>query len=228
MGAAKCTLSVKDYILLQTIINEWHGSPDIEMCFSIWQNMNKPKSKSTVSFLHALCFNVRGLDPRWEEIMMLTLKENFDVIILLETGKFDTTTMTDALPQYNMFYQKGENSHNGVLVLVRQNIRARPIPCDPPNVCAIDLHVHEIIRLVEMCAPESKTWTWNDLSKLISTECVLLGDFNVDLEEDVDKAQPLLAWADSLSLAPFSPDQWRRNDFSLGKAQNLFFSPYVN
>ncbi|CAM4775276.1 unnamed protein product [Rotaria magnacalcarata] len=57
-----------------------------------------------------------------------------------------------------------------------------------------------------MYAPESKSWNWKDLTNLISNKCVILGDFNVDINNDTQSSEVLLEWADACSLAPCIPD----------------------
>ncbi|CAF3412429.1 unnamed protein product [Rotaria socialis] len=57
-----------------------------------------------------------------------------------------------------------------------------------------------------MYAPESKSWNWKDLTNLISNKCIILGDFNVDMNNDTQSSEALLEWADACSLAPCIPD----------------------
>ena len=71
----------------------------------------------------------------------------------------------------------------------------------------IDLHLEESIRIVALYAPTSKSWKWSDLSSFTSTRCIVMGDFNVDLEKDGDKADSLLEWMDSRALGPCVPDK---------------------
>lgn len=58
-----------------------------------------------------------------------------------------------------------------------------------------------------MNAPVSKTWDWSDISPLVPTHCVLIGDFNVDLVKDGERANKLLERMDGHSLAPLVPDE---------------------
>ncbi|CAF3062969.1 unnamed protein product [Rotaria sp. Silwood2] len=57
-----------------------------------------------------------------------------------------------------------------------------------------------------MYAPESKTWNWTDLTPLVTNCCMILGDFNIDIEQDGEKADRLLEWMDSCCLGPVVPD----------------------
>ena len=92
-------------------------------------------------------------------------------------------------------------------MLIRNNIHASRVSCPLANVCVIDLHLEEPIRIVALYAPASKSWKWPDLTSLTSTRCVVMGDFNVDLEKDGDKADSLLEWMDSRALGPCVPDK---------------------
>ncbi|CAF1536508.1 unnamed protein product [Didymodactylos carnosus] len=130
MNSARCILSENDCKIFQTITDEWHNSINIEECFLTWESKSKCKAQSKTSFLHTLCFHIRGLGLRWGEVLLLTLNGKFDVITLLETGKFCKSTITNAFPDYNIFYQKGGNPHGGVLILIKQYIRVSRIQRD--------------------------------------------------------------------------------------------------
>ncbi|CAF1327431.1 unnamed protein product, partial [Didymodactylos carnosus] len=131
--------------------------------------------------------------------------KNFDILVLGEVGKFDTRTINHALPEFKLFYQEGENASGGVLILVRDRIRVSRILCVLSNICVLDIHMNEVVRLIGMYAPASKTWDWDDLSPFTSNTCMLMGDFNVDLDQDGEKAERLLEWADSRSLSAITP-----------------------
>ena len=123
-----------------------------------------------------------------------------------EVGTVDFSTISASFANYNLFYQEGENSHGGVLILIRYGIPTKRVVCALPNVCIIDIVLEQTIRLAAIYAPASKTWKWNDLSPFITKCCIVLGDFNVDLEEDGEKADRLLEWMDLYALGPVVPD----------------------
>ncbi|CAF1530625.1 unnamed protein product, partial [Adineta ricciae] len=52
----------------------------------------------------------------------------------------------------------------------------------------------------------SKTWDWDDLTPQITPRSVIFGDFNVDFDQDKNKAGHLLKWADQVGLAPYVTD----------------------
>ncbi|CAF1081872.1 unnamed protein product [Adineta ricciae] len=54
--------------------------------------------------------------------------------------------------------------------------------------------------------PVSKTWKWNDLSASTTNRCMIMGDFNIDLEQDGDKAKEIFEWMDNCSLGPVIPN----------------------
>ncbi|CAF4917869.1 unnamed protein product, partial [Rotaria socialis] len=105
--------------------------------------------------------------------------------------------MSAALSNHNVFYQSGENAHGGVLVMMRKDISAVRVSCSLPSICALDLQFDQTIRLIAMYAPESKTRNWTDLTPLVTNFCMILGDFNIDIEQDGEKADRLLKWMDS-------------------------------
>ena len=92
-------------------------------------------------------------------------------------------------------------------MLIHNSISASRVSCPLANVCVIDLHLEESVRIVALYAPASKSWKWSDLSSFTSTRCMVMGDFNVDLEKDGDKADSLLEWMDSRALGPLVPDK---------------------
>ncbi|CAF4343563.1 unnamed protein product [Rotaria magnacalcarata] len=204
--AGQQVLSSTDSLLFHTIIDEWHSSLLLSSCLDNWELISKPKVQLTSTFLYTLCFNVRGLDLRWGEVYLLFSSYNVDIMVLLEVGKFDQDTIVTAFPNHFLFYQEGENAHGGVLILVRQTIPVTRVPCHLANVCVVDLHLDETLRLIGMYAPDKRSWSWNDLSSFFLTNSIICGDFNVDLTEDGDKADRLLKWADDLDLSPVVPD----------------------
>ncbi|CAF4527997.1 unnamed protein product, partial [Didymodactylos carnosus] len=114
----------------------------------------------------------------------------------------------------------GENARGGLIILVRQTIPVIRVPCSLANVCVLDLHLDETLRLIGMYAPDRKSWSWNELSPFFLTKSVICGDFNVDLVEDGDKADRLMKWADDLDLFPVVPDTStsRRSDRTIDYA----------
>ncbi|CAF3312320.1 unnamed protein product [Rotaria socialis] len=64
----------------------------------------------------------------------------------------------------------------------------------------------EKIRIIGIYASESKSWNWKDLTNLIFNKCIILGDFNVDMNNDTQSSEALLQWTDACSLAPCIPD----------------------
>jgi hypothetical protein len=207
LSKAKDCLSHFDFNLLSDILNEWECCLFLHSCFSVWEKF-VPKYNNTIlsSSLHILSFNVRGLDLRWQEVLLLTTSYKLDILILLETGNFEFSFYEKIFSNFRIFYQKGENRNGGVLVMIRLGIHVSRINCKIPNICIVDVKTEEELRILGVYAPLSKSWSWEDLSSFITKKCVVFGDFNVDLNQDTNKAESLLCWADKQFLAPFSPD----------------------
>ncbi|CAF4231453.1 unnamed protein product [Rotaria magnacalcarata] len=125
------------------------------------------------SSINILCFNVRGLDLRWGEVCLLVKQHLSDVIVLGEVGRVDFALISAALSNHNVFYQSGENTHGGMLVMVRKDISIIRVSCSLPNICALDLQFNQTIRLLAMYAPESKTWNWTDVTPLVTNCCMI-------------------------------------------------------
>ncbi|CAF4239897.1 unnamed protein product, partial [Adineta steineri] len=151
-------------------------------------------------------YNVRGLDIRCQEVLLLISSFNTNFIILLETGCIDLSDYKQIFCDFKIFQQYGENSNGGVLILVRNGIMVKRVECKLPNVCVTDFELEEDLRIIGVYAPDSRSWSWEDLSPFVNDKSVVYSDFNVDLEQDGVIAGSLLNWADSLFLSPFVPD----------------------
>ena len=202
-------LSQFDYKLLCEILYEWESSPLLKNCFDTWRSYKTRDTYSSVNSFHILSFNIRDFTLRYQEVLLLSNSFAFDVMILLETGDFDYTFCQQVFFKYKLFLQKGENSYGGIILLVRNDLKMKRVKCDIPNVCGVDIETdrNATLRIVGVCAPESKSWNWQDLTSLISHKCVFFGDFNVDLEKDKEKAETLIHWADSHLLSPYTQAQ---------------------
>ena len=216
-----------DHLLLSQIIAEWYRSIAINDILNEWLPYKKANMQSSISFLHILCFNVRGLSARWGEVSLMASTQRFDIMVLGEVGQVDFSLVNLVFQNYRYFYQPGENAHGGVLVIVRNGISTSRVPCSVANVCVVDLMLEEKIRLIGLYAPASKSWRWPDLSPLISKRCCIMGDFNVDIEKDGVAADDLLEWMDSCSLAPYVPHTYtslranRTIDYALAKGVDI-------
>jgi hypothetical protein len=207
LAKAKAVLSRFDFNLLSAILNEWEDSLTLSSCFSKWQlSVPKGVTDSSSFSLLVLSFNVRGLDLRWQEILLIISSFKPDVLILLETGNFEMSFYEKTCFNFKLFFQKGENSNGGVLILVKKDYLVSRIDCCIPNVCIVDIKGCENVRIFGVYAPTSRSWNWQDLSPLLNKKCVIFGDFNVDLFKDAQKSEVLLEWADSQFLAPILPD----------------------
>ncbi|CAF1415435.1 unnamed protein product, partial [Rotaria magnacalcarata] len=206
LNKAFVSLSTFDFNLLVEILYEWETSLFLDSCLSLWKTYVPLNEDSLNSSLHVLSFNVRGLELRWQEVLLLFSSFNFDILILIETGNIDLSFFEKIFNNFKLFYQKGENKNGGVLVLGKLDYPITRVDCNVPNVCVIDIKGNEVLRLIGVYAPESKTWTWEDLSPFLTKQCVIFGDFNIDIDQDGKKAETFLTWIDTYFLAPFKPE----------------------
>jgi endonuclease/exonuclease/phosphatase (EEP) superfamily protein YafD len=205
---AQNTLSHCEYCLFLDILSEWECFPLLSSLLLKWNASKVPDTSSIVESIRIVSFNVRGFNLRHQEVLLLANSVNVDILILLEVGPFDRAYCGQIFDKYTILFQRGENTHGGVVMLVRVRIKHQRVPCNVPNVCVVDLTQDEKNpqRIMGLYAPESKSWMWEELSEFVTEDCSLFGDFNVDLEQDGEKAEGLLKWADSLSLAPYAPE----------------------
>ena len=200
------SLSTFEFNLFTSILREWESNPSLNSLFFEWQNFIRDSGKPICSNLQVLSFNVRGLDLRWHEVLLLISSFNFDILILLETGKSDFPFYKKTCSDYKIFYQKGENKNGGVMVLVNAKIQVKRIECAIPNVVVIEFHELNKLRIIGTYAPSSKSWSWSDLSSFISSSCAIYGDFNVDMSLDKTKADQITKWAENHLLTHHIPD----------------------
>ena len=202
-------LSPHDFDLLSVIVNEWFFYPTLSSIFNHWKSFARVYTPSISSELQILLFNVRGLAERWEEVLLLLDKYRVDVIILTEIGSIETSLVRQIFLNYKCFQQKGDNAWGGVMMLIKNSLPVSRVKCDLPNVVCVGVKLETTVRLCGVYAPKSKTWQWNALSKIVSNDCCLLGDFNVDLnlKKDERAAKGLLEWSESESLCPVVPSE---------------------
>lgn len=232
LSKASTIFSPFDFNLFSEILMEWESSVFLDHCFSKWQKYIQNEENSCFLSRYILSFNVRGLDLRWHEVILLSSSLKSDIIILLETGNIDLSFYEKIFNNFRIFYQKGENKNGGVLILVKHELQVSRIECKLPNVCVIEIRGDEMLRIVGVYAPVSKSWSWDDLSSSLSQKCVVFGDFNVDLVRDGKKAEFFHEWADDNCLAPFTPEAStslrsdRVIDYALASGVNLNIQVY--
>src|ERR1700722_3920705 len=73
LNQARCLLSSNDFVLFESILNEWESFPLLSALFQEWEIYVKPDLYSMSNSLSVLSFNVRGLDARAQEVLLLTL-----------------------------------------------------------------------------------------------------------------------------------------------------------
>lgn len=140
LKVSSCMLTHQEFILLADIIAEWNLSPSITDIIAHWQSRKRAQPQNAQTNWQIISFNVRGLDPRWDEVCLLMRSHHADIMVLIEVGHFDLTLVEASFSNHQVFYQKGENSHGGVLTLVRKGISTDRIKCKIPNVCVVDLN----------------------------------------------------------------------------------------
>ncbi|CAF1573779.1 unnamed protein product [Rotaria magnacalcarata] len=131
----------------------------------------------------------------------------------VETGEFDNSFHQKIFQRYRFLHQKGENRNGGVLILIKETFSISRVPCSIPNICVVDIKGEDNFRIIGVYAPDSKSWSWDDLSAFVSTDM-------------------LLHWVDDQSLAhavPNSPTSLRSNrviDYAFIKGLNLDIQVY--
>ena len=98
------------------------------------------------------------MSERWEEVLHLRDKYVVSCVMFNEVGTFDQQVMRPAVTNYRFFYQKGENSWGGVLMLIKASIPSSRIKCQVSNVCVVEIKLERTIQLIGIYVPKSKSW----------------------------------------------------------------------
>ncbi|CAF5132117.1 unnamed protein product, partial [Rotaria magnacalcarata] len=86
----------------------------------------------------------------------------------VETGEFNIWFHQKIFQDYRLLYQKGENRNGGVLILIKESFSISRVPCSIPNICVVDIKGEDNFRIIGVYAPDSKSWSWDDLSAFVS------------------------------------------------------------
>ncbi|CAF1246698.1 unnamed protein product [Rotaria sordida] len=163
--------------------------------------------------------------PMFEDLFGLIASQNQD-----KKGNILDPDLKLKLERYLIQMKKikeGENKNGGVIMLIKEGISISRVPCKLSNVCVVDVKGEEEFRLTGVYAPDSKSWSWDDLSDFLSKKYIIYGDFNVDIMQDRKIAEILLQWADEQFLAqalPNSPTSLRSDsviDYTFVRVLNL-------
>ncbi|CAF0906163.1 unnamed protein product [Adineta steineri] len=170
---------------------------------NVFTNLFLPMFQDFFTFISSLNKDKKG------NILDTDLKDKIECYIIKmnkvkeETGPLDLSFFDKICHDFHIFAQKGENKNGGVLMLLKNFVKVSRIECKLPNVCVVDIKGVEVVRVLGVYAPTSKSWNWQDLSPYVTKKCIVYGDFNVDFCQDIQKAESLLPWADEHFLAPF-------------------------
>ena len=96
---------------------------------------------------------MRGVDKRWEEVLLILDKYKVDGLILTEIGSFELSLINQIFTNFRCFYQKGENKWGGVLMLFKPSLAVMRVKCETPNVCIVDVKLEQVTRLIGVYAP---------------------------------------------------------------------------
>ncbi len=109
------------------------------------------------SQLQILLVNVRGLDERWEEILLLHEKYKLDYLTIIAVGAIELSLVKQIFVNFKYFYQKGENPLGSVIMLFKTGLLVMCVKYKTPNICIVDAKPEQTIRLVGIYAPKCKT-----------------------------------------------------------------------
>src|SRR5438067_425411 len=72
LSKAFVSFSPLDFNLFSEILCEWESCVFLDHCFSKWRKFIPNEENFYSTSLHILSFNVRGLDLRWQEVVLLS------------------------------------------------------------------------------------------------------------------------------------------------------------
>ena len=160
--------------------------------------------------LNIIHLNIHYLYPKLDEIkIMLTQQQSIHIICLCETFLNDTFCDQEIhINDYTLF-RKDRSSHGGgIVVYVKDNIsciRRQDLECDSLESIWLECQQSNSSSFL-ICScyrPPSAKHEWLDIfsvslekSFLEQKECIIVGDFNINLDDDSSHAR---SWIDVLS-----------------------------
>ena len=72
-------------------------------------------------------------------------------------------------------------------MLFKPSLAVVRVKCETPNVCVVDVKLEQVTRLIGVCAPKSKTWSWNTPTNYIADNFCVFDDFNINIDSKADE-----------------------------------------
>lgn len=180
----ECKVSDKDRKQINKIILEWYTAPTLNSILTKWHDHNNRNAMTVNNHSTPMIFvayNVQGLCTRSLEVTELINKVDASFIVCTEVGEIWNK---HPLPDYKMFYEKGTNKNGGVVVAVGKHLKAIKIETRMDNTVVVDIFgLNEPLRVIGIYWPEKQKRDINEISKLITENTIIAGDFNASVRQ---------------------------------------------
>lgn len=136
------------------------------------------------TFLNIAQYNIQSLQSKKVLLKSFLSDHNIDICLLNETWLKDTSIIPNFTP-YNFLYKNSINSHNGVAILIKQNLQYQVINTSfyesIQNICiSIETSIGTLSILCVYCPPNNRFDATKIKKVLLQTPkpCIIMGDFN--------------------------------------------------
>lgn len=137
------------------------------------------------TYLNIAQFNVQSLQSKTALLKTFLSEQNIDICLLNETWLKSTSIIPNFTP-YNLIHKNSVNEHNGVGILIKQNIKYSIVNTtfhdSIQNICiSVETSMGTLHILCVYCPPNSSRFATNKMRKVlleISKPCLIMGDFN--------------------------------------------------
>ena len=167
--------------MVKLLLDEWFSSTTLSAVLEKWESSSGNNFDSKQAPLNILSYNVQGWGTRCLEVIDIVYQVDASVCIFSEVGELWNSF---ALPNFNMFHEKGTNHSGGVCVAVGKHLRTTQIETKTENTVVVDIiGLSEPLRVIGIYWPQCQKRNLDDLLPFIQKNTIISGDFNAAVEE---------------------------------------------
>ena len=184
--------------------------------------------------------NVHYLYPKLDEIKLILSQHNVDILCLCETFLNETFSNNEvSIENYKLFRKDRQTNGGGLVIYVRDDIPCEQLTCFGNSLESLWVQIKQpnSKSFVLSCVyrpPSSKVQWMEDFSVmlenplLIEKECIILGDFNIDLQKGDTSSKSWLGLMESVNFSQLVKDSTRVTEMSATLIDHAFVNTPQN
>ena len=231
-------MSVKDDCFSSdstTVLPTFENASDFQTVVNDTVLQHQPMPWFNKKGLKIVHLNIHFLYPKIDEIKLMLSQNTFDILCICET--FLNETFADfevSLENYKLFRRDRQTNGGGLIIYVREEIPCEQIS-DFANSSLESLWLEikqpnsKSFLLAYVYRPPSSKVNWmKDFSSMlenpimIEKECIILGDFNIDLQKADNSSKSWLGLMESVSFSQLVKNSTRVTQFSATLIDHAF------